>query len=1341
MATEILGGALSKIGEYLVEATVHQVCYLFRFKSNVESLMNEDNNLRLALDRVQLEVNRAKKNAEDIEKDVQKWLDERYRFSRKAEKMTSKLLNLVNRGKFGRVGHIPPGIELFPSKDFVQFESTKSTFDQIIEAMKDDKINMVGIYGMGGVGKTTMAKEVAKKVLELGIFKEVVFAAVSQNPNVRNIQGQIADSLGLKLAEESDAGRARRLMKRLTDEKQILIILDDVWARLDLNMIGVPLGDGCRILVTTRRKQVCHSMGCESPIPLNALVEKEGLVFFKRNACIGDELPTLNDLAKEVARECKGLPLAIVTIGSALKGKPIDEWNVVLKKMKNSTFVNEEDVDADIYALLKLSYDYLKGEETKLCFLLCSLYPEDYEIPLRELVIYGKGLGLFEDANTIEEARSQLRVTINHLKASCLLLDGFNEELVKMHDIVRDVALWIASKEKKFFSKAGLGLEQWPKDEGLEQYAGISLMANELEVLPVSLAYPKLEILLLNCRYRPEVEVSDQFFVEMKALKVVRLRCRVMSVKSLQFLTNLRSLCLHYCRLKDISSIGTLSRLEILSLRGCFFDELAKELGELGELRQLDLRGCSSLRRIPANVIRSLSQLEELYIGEDSFSNWDVEGTGAETSNASLYELNSLSHLTMLSLSIEDKCIPKDFTFPKLIRYHISVLPSDSRGFDSSYFSETGSHGHIEIRGSRLTSFNAFKEVCHTLQTLEVSDCNALTCLFTVSLARSLLQLEILSVENCSLMKHIVVADNNMPVREGSHIVLPKLTKLALSVLPNFMGFYEGSYYSTWPSLQELIVYECRNTSPSFTVFEPPGKDSKFLKVNNIARMRHGLKNLKQIIFQFDGGEGEHFLSFPSLETLRFSDLPELECIWKGPSQFINLQNLSILSVCNCSKLRRIFSTTLARHLSKLKVLSIERCSALEQIIFQDDEEEEQHRQAACFSNLLEISILGCDNLKSLFRVNVARDLQQLKKLCIDWCSALEQITFQDVEEEEQHQQAVCFSNLLEISISRCDNLKSLFHVNVARDLQQLKKLDIARCEKLEQIIFQDDDEKEQHQQAACFSNLLEISISRCKNLKSLFHVNVARDLQQLKKLDIAWCEKLEQIIFQDDEEEEQHQQAACFSNLLEISILGCDNLKSLFHVNVARNLQQLKKLDIAWCEKLEQIIFQDDEEEEQHQQAACFSNLLEISIFRCDNLKSLLHVNVARNLQQLKRLAIAYCEKLEQIFVGDNAVEECKEIVLPGVQQLNLQDLPKLVHLCPVGCYLIFPSLTHLMVTICPRIAARFSVDQIGSVHVKSEARQLGDETNFAMEINCSSTDQIRQLTPRYARMIEDEA
>lgn len=101
---------------------------------------------------------------------------------------------------------------------------------------------------------------------------------------------------------------------------------------------------------------------------------------------------------------------------------------------------------------------------------------------------YRTGLGLYADAKIIEEAMIQMRVMVNHLKASCLLLDGGNEKFVKMHDIVRDVALWIGSKGKKFKRKAGLGL----LEESLKQFAVISLMDNKLEVLP------NLEILLME---------------------------------------------------------------------------------------------------------------------------------------------------------------------------------------------------------------------------------------------------------------------------------------------------------------------------------------------------------------------------------------------------------------------------------------------------------------------------------------------------------------------------------------------------------------------------------------------------------------------------------------------------------------------------------------------------------------------------------------------------------------------------------------------------------------------------------------------------------------------------
>lgn len=112
--------------------------------------------------------------------------------------------------------------------------------------------------------------------------------------------------------------------------------------------------------------------------------------------------------------------------------------------------------------------------------LLCSLIPEDYEISWEELVIYGTGLGLYADAKTIEKARSQMRVMVNHLKAYCLLLDDGNENFVKMHDMVHNVALWIGSKGKKFKRKAGLGL----LEESLKQFVVISLMDNKLEVLP-----------------------------------------------------------------------------------------------------------------------------------------------------------------------------------------------------------------------------------------------------------------------------------------------------------------------------------------------------------------------------------------------------------------------------------------------------------------------------------------------------------------------------------------------------------------------------------------------------------------------------------------------------------------------------------------------------------------------------------------------------------------------------------------------------------------------------------------------------------------------------------------
>jgi hypothetical protein len=271
---------------------------------------------------------------------------------------------------------------------------------------------------MGGVGKTTLVKEVGRRAKESKLFDEVLMATLSQNPNVIDIQDRMADSLGLHFGEKTKEGRADRLWQRLKTEKKMLIILDDVWKVLNLKEIGIPFGDahrGCKILLTTRLENICSSMKCQPKVFLSLLSENEAWGLFKINAGLHDEDSTLNTVAKEVARECKGLPIALVTVGRALRDKSAVEWEVASKELKNSQFrhMDELDEQENAYACLKLSYDYLKHEKAKLCFLLCCLFPEDYDIPIEELTRYAVAYGLHQDVESIEDARKRVCATLS----------------------------------------------------------------------------------------------------------------------------------------------------------------------------------------------------------------------------------------------------------------------------------------------------------------------------------------------------------------------------------------------------------------------------------------------------------------------------------------------------------------------------------------------------------------------------------------------------------------------------------------------------------------------------------------------------------------------------------------------------------------------------------------------------------------------------------------------------------------------------------------------------------------------------------------------------------------
>ncbi|KAJ0044354.1 hypothetical protein Pint_04539 [Pistacia integerrima] len=323
-------------------------------------------------------------------------------------------------------------------------------------------------------------------------------------------------------------------------------------------------------------------------------------------------------------------------------------------------------------------------------------------------------------------------------------------------------------------------------------------------MLPDGLIYPNLQILILDAyRYGLTLSnASDAFFEGMKGLKVLTLTHVHLSMKSLQFLTNLRTLHLKYCILEGISSLGKLKSLEILSLEGSVFDELPDELGELNQLRLLDLFECFTLKRIPPNVLRRLSHLEELYIGSRSYSSWAGEGMDAETSNVSLSELNSLSRLTHLLLHIHDECLPKDFAFSSTLQsYEIKVNDFSEYplwfGRTTIAKKKFSKSRILNIGSGKLTTFAAFKALYPTLEhfkSSKIEDCENIVP--TID-PMGLIELKSLQLQFCRNLKCIVDAS----LRQVPATAFSNLVELSLYELR-----------------EELVLRRFGNSAPSFIV-------------------------------------------------------------------------------------------------------------------------------------------------------------------------------------------------------------------------------------------------------------------------------------------------------------------------------------------------------------------------------------------------------------------------------------------------------------------------------------------------------------------------------------------
>lgn len=600
-----------------------QIGYLVHYKRNVEDLSRKVADLS-SMDRdIRQKVNAAKRRGEVIYQVVERWVNKvekiineaselsaeasginncfsgwccgRYTLGKKAKKSIDLIADLLNEGKNLGELSIPSPIQdmdLMPTEDFEAFESTKVAMDLVMKALMNDKINMIGVHGMGGIGKTTLMKKIGNQVKMSKLFDVVVMVSVSQNHDLKRIQDEIAEDLCFGFGQERGEARARRLFTRLKQELRVLIILDDMWMRLELSEVGIPWGElhkGCKIVLTTRREEVCNTMMAQVKVRLECLSEPDSWHLFRKNAGTDVDSPKLNEVARDVAKECKGLPVALVTLGRAMRDKDRSVWETVLQQLRESDFTYIEEMEMRVFKAIKLSYDYLPFDDTKSIFLYCCLFPEDHKIGMDELLRYIIGEGLLNDVN-LKYAKRKLNQVIDHLTSSHLLQKADREGYVLMHDVIRDVAIIIASKDHGYVVKAGRGLEPWPEKELLQKCKRLSLMGNELSVLPEKPEIPNIMTLTLS-RCQSLEEIPHNFFEGMKSLVNLDLsHTPILALpSSLPCLENLRSLCLDGCTaLEDISLIGKLRKLEMISLKKTPIKTLpVREIREFSNLKLL----------------------------------------------------------------------------------------------------------------------------------------------------------------------------------------------------------------------------------------------------------------------------------------------------------------------------------------------------------------------------------------------------------------------------------------------------------------------------------------------------------------------------------------------------------------------------------------------------------------------------------------------------------------------------------------------------------------------------------------------------------------------------------
>ncbi|KAM5552768.1 hypothetical protein ABKV19_025136 [Rosa sericea] len=919
------------------------------------------------------------------------------------------------------------------------------SFRQDVKRLLEEN-NMVGIWGPGGIGKTTIAKDVFNSISHK--FKCRCFLAdVRSNALVQLQERLLFDILRDPTLKVRSVDEGVSFINIRMQRKRVLLILDDVSDYSQLRKLVPSLdcfGPGSRILITTRDKRWLIAHQVDEVYEVKLLDDRQALNLFSLNAFNRNGPPSdYLELAQRVVRYAQGLPLALIVLGSHLFHKSRDEWEATLDGGKG------EDPHIEIRNVLKISYDAL-GVDLKGYFL--------------DIACFFKGKYV-DNVKPILEACYDLKSVIGIAQLQQKALIRIDNETYKggriwMHDLIEEMGKDIVYQEGEPGERSrlwnyddvdhvltdttgtknirGIQIQLHPqKDEICLNAKSFSGMKN-LKYFSSSkwvqssgnIDYLSNELRWLNWFGCPIQSFPSDFHSrKLVALKIPNSPRITRLWEGLKNFPILTSMDLRGCKsLRELPNFIGIPNLEELNLYGCeSLVEVHQSVGSLDKLVTLNLGGCSNLVKLPTEI--SLKSLHAMYLSGctrlEEFPNFIGKMDSFKELNLSLTSVKELHPLigNLIGLRLLDLDDCKNLTTLPCSIYGLQNLEILKVSGCSKFVTfpeikgKMNSLKKLYLKGSDIIELHPSIGNLIWLDELDLDDCKNLTTL--PCSIYELQNLEILKVSGCS--KFVTFSEI-----KGKMNSLKKLYLKGSDIIE----LHPSIGNLIW--LDELDLDDCKNlTTLPCSIYEL--QNLEILKVSGCSKfvtfpeIKGKMNSLKKLYLK-----GSDIIELhPSIGNLIWLDeldLDDCKNLTTLPCSIYELQNLEILKVSGCSK----FVT-----FSEIKG----KMNSLKKLYLKGSGITELHPSIGNLIGLDELDLDGCEDLTTI--PCSIYELQNLEILNVSRCSNLVTFPTKASISHDHDGGSLVLPKLRVLIINGC-NLSTAGFIGSLDCLETLTKLDLS---------------------------------------------------------------------------------------------------------------------------------------------------------------------------------------------------------------------------------------------------------------------------------------------------------